>query len=54
MLILALLITLKPKSDETAQKTKILFHKCVLESHMTSISGLGGFILSKKFKAVVP
>jgi hypothetical protein len=42
------LLTLKPNADGTAQKTKNLFCKCALESHFTSISGLGGAILSKK------
>jgi len=45
--MLALLADLKPKSDETAQKTIKIFYDCVIGSHFTSISGLGGSILSK-------
>ncbi len=37
-----------------AKKTKNISYKFVLESHFTSISGLGGSILSNKVKIVVP
>jgi hypothetical protein len=37
-------------TDETAEKN--LFYKWVLEFHFTSMSGLGGSILSKKVKIV--
>jgi hypothetical protein len=45
--ILAFLITFKPKSYETAQKTRNIFY-------FTSISGLRGSFLSKKVIIVVP
>jgi hypothetical protein len=32
------------------KKNEKAFQRCVLESHFTSLSGLGGFILSKKIK----
>jgi hypothetical protein len=48
------LLTLKPNEDETAEKMKNVFYECVIESHFTSISGLGGSILEKKAKIVVP
>ncbi len=47
------LLTLKPKSDETARKTINIFYECVIESNFTSISGLGGSNLSNKVKIVV-
>ncbi len=47
------LLTLKPNADKTAEKNENVFYKCVLESHFTSISGVGGFIFSKKVKIVV-
>ncbi len=45
---------LKSNSDEADQKKEQLFLKCVLEYHLGSISGLEGFILSKKVKIIVP
>jgi hypothetical protein len=36
------------------KKNKNVFYKCGLESYFTSISGLGGFILSKKLKSLYP
>jgi hypothetical protein len=54
LLILSLLLPLKPKWDERAQKTKNIFYKCILESHFTSISGLAGSILSQKSKSLYP
>ncbi len=36
------------------KKTKILYCKCFLEFNLAIINGLGGFILSKKVKTVVP
>ncbi len=35
-------------------KTKNEFEKCVVESHFTSISGLGSYILSNKSKSFYP
>ncbi len=51
LLILALFLTFRTKTDETAQKSeKHIFCKCVLESSFTSIFVVGGSILSKKYK----
>jgi hypothetical protein len=47
LLILLLLSNLKAKIGH-------IFFKCVLESHLTSISGLGGSILSKSLYANLP
>jgi hypothetical protein len=38
---------------ESVEKRKT-FYTCVLEFHFTSISGMGGSILSKEVKIVVP
>ncbi len=46
------LLTLKLQMDKTAQKTKHLFYKCVFESPLTSITGLGGSILTKRSKSL--
>ncbi len=35
-------------------KTKNIFYKSIVESHFTSISGLGGYIFSKKSKSFYP
>jgi hypothetical protein len=44
--IIYFLLTLMVNTDETAEKN--LFYKCALEFNFTSMSGLGGSILSKK------
>jgi hypothetical protein len=46
--------TLKLNADVTAEKTKNVCYKCVLEFHFTSISGLGGSIRSKMAKSLYP
>jgi hypothetical protein len=48
--------SLKPNADETVQKIqkRTLNYKCFLESNFANINGLGGSILSKKVKIVVP
>jgi hypothetical protein len=51
---LHILLNLKQNTDETVEKTKNAFYKCVLESHFTLFSGPGGSILSKKSKSMTP
>jgi hypothetical protein len=41
-------------SKQQLKKAKNIFYKCLLEFHVASISGLGGLVLSKKVKIVVP
>jgi hypothetical protein len=52
--MLTLFLTLKPNAEERAEKNKNIFYKCVLEFHFISIFCLGGFILAKKVKIIVP
>jgi hypothetical protein len=54
LLILALFVEFKAKRGQYGSKKRKRFYKCVLESRFTSVSGLGGAILSKKFKLLLP
>ncbi len=53
--LLALFANFKAKCGQNSSKNKTnLIYRYVLESHFTSISGLGGFVLPKKVKIIVP
>jgi hypothetical protein len=54
LLILAHFANFKAKIERNGSKKLNIFYKCVLESHLTSISGLGGFIFSKKSNSLYP
>jgi hypothetical protein len=52
--LLALFSNFKAKRQRKGSKNKNIFDTCVLELNLAIINGLGGSILSKKVKIVVP